>query len=121
MLKGFREFISRGSVVDLAVGVIVGAAFGAVVTSFTNDVLMAFIGAVVGEPNFNELSFTIGDGVVHYGRFLTAVVNFLIIAAAIYVAVVVPVNALRNRSGDAEDEPSTEEKMLELLERIAAK
>lgn len=121
MLKGFREFISQGSVVDLAVGVVIGAAFGAVITSFTNDVLMAFIGAIFGKPNFNELTFAIGDGVIFYGKFLTALLNFLIIAGAIYFVVVVPINAMRNRAGKPEDEKSNDEKMIELLEQIAAK
>ena len=121
MLKGFKEFISQGSVVDLAVGVVIGGVFGAVVVSFTNDVLMAFIGAIFGKPTFNDLTFTIGDGIIYYGRFLTALVTFLITAAAVYFVVVVPINAMRNRSGKPEDEKSNEEKMVELLEQIASK
>ena len=119
MLKGFKEFISKGNVVDLAVGVIIGAAFGAVVKSFTDDVLMAVIGAIFGKPNFDSLTFTIGDGVVYYGKFLTALVTFVLTAAAVYFVVVVPINKMRKPEGDAG--PSTEERMVELLERIAAK
>lgn len=124
MLKGFKEFIMRGNVVDLAVGIVIGAAFTAVVTSFVNDVLMAFIGAIFGEPNFNSLTFSIGDGVVKYGRFLTALVSFLIVAAALYFLVVLPINKLgerRRRGQEAEVEPTNEERMVMLLEQIANK
>ncbi len=124
MLKGFKDFIMRGNVVDLAVGIVIGAAFSAVVTSFVDDVLMAIVGAIFGEPNFNALTFELGDGVVNYGRFLTALVSFLIVAAALYFAVVMPMNMLaeRRRRGQADvEELSNEEKMVMLLERIAAK
>ncbi len=122
MVKGFKEFILRGNVVDLAVGIVVGAAFGAVVTSFVNDVLMAFIGAVVGKPSFNDLTLTIGDGVIYYGRFLTALVNFLLIALAVYFVVVLPMNKLaerRARGQEGDVELTNEEKMVALLEQIA--
>jgi large conductance mechanosensitive channel len=121
VLKGFKEFISKGSVVDLAVGVVIGAAFGAVIKSFTDDVLMAFIGAIFGKPNFGDLTFAVGDGTVFYGRFLNALITFLLTAAAIYFVVVVPINAMRNRQGKPEEEMSNEDKMVELLERIANK
>jgi large conductance mechanosensitive channel len=122
MIKGFREFITRGNVVDLAVGVIIGAAFGAVVTSLTEDVIMPFIGAIVGEPSFDQLKFSIGDGVIRYGAFLTAVVNFLILAAAVYFFIVAPINHLRARySTPEEEELAKEDRMIELLEQIARK
>lgn len=123
MIKGFRDFIVRGNVVDLAVGIVIGGVFGAVVDSFVKDVLMAFIGALFGQPNFNELTLTIGDGVVYYGNFLTALVTFLITAAAIYFVVVAPMNALserRARGQETEPELTNEEKMVLLLEEIAA-
>ncbi|UDY37072.1 large conductance mechanosensitive channel protein MscL [Dermatobacter hominis] len=122
MIKGFREFITRGNVVDLAVGVIIGAAFGAVVTSLTQDVIMPFIGAIIGEPSFEQLTFTIGDGVIRYGAFLTAVLNFLILAAAVYFFIVAPINHLRARySTPEEEELAKEDRMIELLEQIARK
>ncbi len=121
MIKGFKEFISQGNVVDLAVGVVIGAAFGAVITSFVDDVLMAVIGAIFGKPNFNELTFELGNGVVYYGKFLTALLTFLLVAVAVYFFVVVPVNAMRNRKDKPEDELSNEEKMVQLLEQIANK
>ena len=87
LLRDFRAFVMRGNVLDLAVAVVIGVAFNAVVTSLVNDVIMQVIAAVVGKPNFDSLTFTIGEGVIYYGRFLTAVVNFLIIAATLFVVV----------------------------------
>ncbi|MEZ5323188.1 MAG: large conductance mechanosensitive channel protein MscL [Microthrixaceae bacterium] len=121
MLDGFKKFIMQGNVVDMAVGIVIGAVFGDVVKSFTNDVLMAIIGAIVGKPNFNALSFGLGDGVVHYGNFLTTLVNFLIVAAAVYFFVVVPINHLKDRrKGDTTEDPTNEERVVSLLEEIAA-
>ena len=87
LLKDFRAFIMRGNVLDLAVAVVIGIAFNAVVNSLVNDVIMQIIAAIVGKPNFNDLTFNIGDGIIYYGRFLTALVNFLIIAATLFVIV----------------------------------
>jgi len=87
LIEEFKAFIARGNVIDLAVAVILGIAFGAVITSFSDDILMAIIGAIVGEPNFNDLTLDIGDGVVRYGAFLTAVVNFLLIALALFFVI----------------------------------
>ncbi|MEI2638191.1 MAG: large conductance mechanosensitive channel protein MscL [Microthrixaceae bacterium] len=123
MLKGFKEFIIRGNVVDMAVGIVIGAAFTGVVTAFTDNVLMAFIGAIVGKPNFNKLVLEIGKGKIQYGMFLTQLVAFLITAAAIYFTVVAPLNALaaRRKAGKAEEvDPTDNEKMISLLEEIAA-
>ncbi len=94
MIKGFRDFILRGNVVDLAVAVVIGATFGAVVTSFVDDVLMQVVAAIGGQPDFSGLSFKIGEGVIKYGSFLNAVISFLLIAAAIYFVVVMPMNKL---------------------------
>jgi large conductance mechanosensitive channel len=96
----FKEFLSRGSVVDLAVGIIIGAAFTTVVQSFVNDILNAFIGAVVGKPNFNDLTIGIGHGVIAYGRFLTSVLNFMIVAFALFL-VIKAVNVVRRREEPA--------------------
>ncbi|MDQ4501889.1 large conductance mechanosensitive channel protein MscL [Sinomonas sp. ASV322] len=108
MLNGFKEFIMKGNVVDLAVAVIVGAAFSAVVTALVQNVLMPIISLIVGQPNFD--SFLV-FGPVKIGVFLTAVVNFLIIAAAIYFVVVVPMNHLierRNRKLGIKEEADGE-------------
>ena len=90
MLKGFRDFIMRGNVVDLAVAVVIGAAFGALVTSFTDDILMQAIAAVVGQPDFSDIVI----GPIRIGSFLTALLNFLLIASAIYFFVVAPMNRI---------------------------
>ncbi len=123
MVKGFKEFILRGNVVDLAVGIVIGAAFTTVVNSFVNDILMAIVGAIVGKPSFNDLTLGIGDGVVFYGRFLTVLLTFLLTAAAVYFAVVMPMNLLAERRAkgqESELEPTNEERMVALLEQIAA-
>lgn len=95
MLKEFKEFISRGNVVDLAVAVVLGIAFGAVVDSFVKDVLMQIVAAIVGKPDFSSLTFGLGDSEILYGSFLTAVVNFLLIAFAVFL-VVKAINTLSN-------------------------
>jgi large conductance mechanosensitive channel len=124
MLAGFKKFITQGNAVDLAVGVIIGAAFGTVITALTADIISPIIGAIVGKPNFDSLKFNLGDGVVGYGAFLTALINFVLIAAAVYFAIVMPINALnerRKRGEEPAEEKSNEDKMVELLERIANK
>ena len=97
MFEGFKKFILRGNVVDLAVGVVIGVAFGAVVTSLVEDIITPIIAMIGGEPSFAGLHFTINDAVFGYGNFLTALLSFLIIAAAVYYLVVLPVNALMAR------------------------
>ena len=87
LLKEFRDFVARGNIIDLAVAFVLGVAFAGVVTSFTDDILMAIIGAIFGEPNFNNLTLDIGDGVVRYGEFLTVLVNFVLIAAGLFLIV----------------------------------
>ncbi len=123
MLAGFKKFIIQGNVVDLAVGIIIGVAFGAVIKSFTDDVLMALIGAIVGKPSFDQLTFAVGDGIVFYGKFLTNLVAFVITAGAVYFAVVVPLNMMKERraKGEGAAEPTSEEQMIALLEQIANK
>ena len=97
MLKGFRDFILRGNVVDLAVAVIIGGAFGAIVTSLVKDVLTQFIAAVVGKPDFKNVVFKVNGTPIYIGNFLNAAISFLIIASVVYFAMVVPINALLNR------------------------
>jgi len=98
MLKGFKEFLFRGSVVDLAVAVVIGAAFGAVVTAFVKDLLTPLIAAIAGKPDFSGLSFTINNSRFLYGDFLNALVSFLLVAAAVYFFVVVPLTAVLART-----------------------
>ncbi|HUZ03115.1 MAG TPA: large conductance mechanosensitive channel protein MscL [Thermomicrobiaceae bacterium] len=97
MVKGFRDFILRGNVVDLAIAVVIGAAFGAVITAFVKDLITPIIAAIGGKPDFASLSFTINNSRFLYGDFINAVIAFLIIAAAIYFVVVVPMNAMAAR------------------------
>ena len=87
MLKEFKEFISKGNVVDLAVGVIIGGAFGKIVTSLVNDIIMPLIGVIIGGINFTNLSIKIGESVIAYGSFIQNIIDFLIIAACIFVFV----------------------------------
>ena len=86
-VSDFRKFILRGNVIDLAVAVVVGTAFNAVVQSFATNVVMGFVGAIFGQPNFNDVSIHVGDGRVYVGVFITAVVNFIIIGFAVFLAV----------------------------------
>ena len=107
MLAGFRDFILRGNVVELAVAVVIGAAFGALITSFTTDILTPLLG-LVGVPDFSDLTFTTpGGAVVAYGRFLNALISFLLVAAAIYFFVVAPMNAMEARRQRGQEETPT--------------
>ena len=95
MLKGFKEFIARGNVIDLAVAIVIGVAFGAVITSLVADLLTPIIGLIFGEPDFGALSFTINSSEFFYGNFLNALFSFVTIAAAVYFFVVVPINKMK--------------------------
>jgi large conductance mechanosensitive channel len=119
MLSGFKQFILRGNVVDMAVGVVIGAAFGGAVTALTKDLLTPLIAAVVGKPDFSSIAFTINGTAFPVGDFINSVVSFVLIAAAIYFFVVVPVNALvsRMRKAPAPADPTTK-KCLECLSEI---
>src|SRR5881394_1839364 len=94
MLKGFREFVLRGNIIDMAVGVVIGAAFASVVAAFTKDLLTPLIGALVGAHDFSALSFTVNGSVFAIGDFINAAISFLLVAAAVYFFVVLPLNAL---------------------------
>ena len=116
LLGDFRKFIMKGNVLDLAVAVIIGIAFNAVVNSLVNDVIMQIIAAIVGKPNFDALTFTISDGVIYYGRFLTALVNFLIIAATIFVIVRAFEEMQKRRKGTEEELEEAPEEIVLLSE-----
>jgi large conductance mechanosensitive channel len=109
MLSGFKQFILRGNVVDMAVGVVIGAAFAGVVSALTKDLLTPLIAALVGKPDFSAISFTINGSTFAIGDFINAVISFLLIAAAVYFFVVTPVNMLvaRMRGKAAPADPST--------------
>ena len=109
MLSGFKQFILRGNVVDMAVGVVVGAAFATVVGAFTKDLLTPLIAAIVGKPDFSAIVFTINGSVFALGDFINAAIAFLLVAAAVYFFVVTPVNMLvaRMRKSPAPADPTT--------------
>lgn len=97
MLKGFRDFVLRGNVMDLAVAVIIGAAFTAIVTSLTSNIINPLLGAIIGKPNFDYLVGHFHGADIKYGTFITAVVNFLLIAAVVYFLLVLPTQYLLKR------------------------
>jgi large conductance mechanosensitive channel len=109
MLKGFRQFVLRGNVLDLAVAVVIGGAFGTVVTALVKDLVTPLLAAIVGKPDFSALGFTVNGSRFPIGDFINAVVAFVLMAAAIYFLVVVPVNALtaRIRRGETPADPTT--------------
>jgi large conductance mechanosensitive channel len=109
MLRGFKEFVLRGNVLDLAVAVVIGGAFGAIVTAMVKDLITPLIGAIVGKPDFSALVVTINGSQFLIGDFLNAILSFLLIAAAVYFFIVVPVNALKARAarGEAPADPTT--------------
>ena len=102
MLKGFRDFILRGNVVDLAVAVVIGAAFGDIVKSLVADLLTPLIAAIVQKPDFSYLILDVHGGHIKYGNFLNALISFLLVASAVYFFVVLPLNALLKRFKPAE-------------------
>jgi large conductance mechanosensitive channel len=97
MFKGFRDFIMRGSVVDLAVGVVMGAAFGAVVTGFVKDLLTPLIAAIAGKPDFSGYAFVINGSKFLVGDFLNALISFVLVSLAVYFFIVIPINAMNAR------------------------
>jgi large conductance mechanosensitive channel len=119
MLKGFKQFILRGNVIELSVAVVMGAAFGAVIAAFVKDLLTPLIAAIFGKPNFEELKATVNNSTFLYGDFLNALIAFLLIALAVYFFVVAPMNHLvqRMRRGEAAPDP-TSKKCPECLSEI---
>ncbi|MBF0938460.1 MAG: large conductance mechanosensitive channel protein MscL [Actinomyces sp.] len=117
MLKGFKEFIARGNVVELAVGVIIGAAFKNIVDALVDGIINPLIAAVIGKPDFSDaFILTLNGTDVKFGLLITAVINFILMAFAIYFCIVMPMNALNNRRKKAEElaeeEASDEVKLL---------
>ncbi|MGV9182995.1 large conductance mechanosensitive channel protein MscL [Arcanobacterium canis] len=126
MIKGFKEFITRGNVIDLAVGVIIGAAFNQIVTALNEKFLMPIIGGLFGKPNFDHvLEFHIGQGkdmaTVMPGAILTALVNFLIVAGALYFFVVMPINKMRKPAPVVEVAPAEDVVLLTQIRDLLAR
>jgi len=119
MANGFKQFLLRGNVVDLAVGVVIGAAFGGVVTALTKDLLTPLISAIAGKPDFSALQFTVNNSKFAVGDFVNAILSFVIIAAAIYYLVVLPVNALVSRARKEPPADPTTKKCPECMSEIA--
>jgi large conductance mechanosensitive channel len=117
MLAEFKAFLMRGNVVDLAVAVVIGAAFGVVVQAFVADIITPIIAAIFGKPDFSNLTFTINDSVFRYGDFINALISFVTIAAAIFFFVVKPMNMLAARRAagqepEAEPAPTVDQQLL---------
>lgn len=118
-LKEFKEFISKGNVVDLAVGVIIGSAFSKIVTSVVNDILMPLLGIVIGGLDFTNLTLKVGDATIAYGLFLQNVIDFLIVAACIFlfVKIINKFNRKEETKEEKKEEPKKDEQTI-LLEEI---
>ena len=128
MLKDFRAFLTSGNLGELAVAFVMGVAFAAVITSLVDNLVMPIIAMIVGKPSFDDLTFTINDAVFRYGAFITSLITFVSIAAAVFFFVVKPMQMLaerRRRGEDVSAEPTPEEtrhaEVVALLERIASK
>jgi large conductance mechanosensitive channel len=111
MLKGFKQFLLRGNVIDLAVAVVIGGAFGAVVSALVKDLVTPLIAAIVTKPDFSAIKFSVNGSLFAIGDFINALISFLLVAAAIYFFVVAPVNAImaRARRGQAPPDPTTKQ------------
>ncbi len=109
MLKGFGNFLMRGNVVDLAVAVVIGAAFGAIVTALVKDLITPIVAALVGKPDFSTIAFTINNSKFAIGDFINAVVSFVLVSFAIYFFVVLPMESITKRIGPKKAEPAMKE------------
>ncbi len=118
MLKEFKQFLLRGNVVDLAVGVMIGAAFSAVVTALVSDLLTPLIAAIAHVPDFSGLAFTLNDSVITYGKFLNALISFTLVATAIFFGIVKPMNLLIARTRREDPIDPTTKKCPECLTEI---
>ena len=125
MLSEFRDFLLRGNIVELAVAFVIGVAFGAVVTSFVDNLLMPVVAMIAGKADFRELTFTVNDAVFRYGSFLTDLIAFVAVAAAVFFFVVKPMNALISRLRPSvekgmPDEERRHQELLAALDRLRA-
>src|SRR5947208_10366265 len=116
LVDEFKAFILRGNVLDLAVAVIIGIAFGAVITAFTNGVLLALVSAIFGKPNFDAVTFKIGDGVILIGTFFTAVVNFVLVALALFVVIKAAARLMPSKAEPEKEAPVPSDEALLLAE-----
>jgi large conductance mechanosensitive channel len=119
-MGGFKKFLLRGNLVDLAVAVVIGTAFGMLVTKLVGDFITPLIAAIGGQPDFGQLSFTVNKSTFNYGDFINALIAFIILAAVIYFFVVKPFSALLERFKPAPDEPAPLKDCTECLSSIPA-
>jgi len=103
ILKEFKDFLTKGNLIEIAVAFVIAAAFGAVIKALVDFVIMPFIAAIVGKPSFDDLVWTLNDAVIPYGMFITALVTFVLIAAAVFFFIVKPYNAYKARRAKAEE------------------
>ena len=115
MLKEFKDFISRGNVLDLAVGVVMGSAFSSIVTSLVNDLIMPFVGLIIGGIDFTNMSLKINDASINYGNFIQNIVNFLIISLSIFMFIKI-INKISRKK--EKEEKKKEDPTVKLLEEI---
>jgi large conductance mechanosensitive channel len=120
MLRDFKDFLMRGNIVTLAVAFVMGVAFAAVVNSFVNDLVMPIIAMIIGKPDFSNLTFTINDAVFRYGSFITAVITFIAIAAAVFFFIVKPMEVMEARRARGEEEPPLSDEERRHQELLAA-
>ena len=119
VVKEFKDFISRGNLVEIAVGLVLALAFKSVVDAFVEGIIMPIVGVLFGEPSFNALTLTINDSVFFYGAFITQVVSFVLVALALFLLVVRPFNAWQaRRAAGQEDEPGVTPEDIALLREI---
>lgn len=116
-IKEFKEFISRGNVIDLAVAVVIGGAFTKIVNSLVDDIIMPIIGVIIGGINFEHLMITVGTAEIKYGMFIQAVVNFLLIAFVIF-SIIKAINTFNKKKEDAPEEPAKPSEDIVLLTEI---
>ena len=117
-IKEFKQFISKGNVIDLAVGVIIGTAFGKIVTSIVNDILMPLIGIVIGGLNFSGLSLKIGEATINYGVFIQNVIDFLIVSLCVFIFIKMISKLTKKKEKEEEKEETKKDKQIILLEEI---
>jgi large conductance mechanosensitive channel len=120
VLREFKEFLTKGNIVDLAVAFVMGVAFAAVVSSFVNDLVMPVIAMIIGKPDFSRLTFTINGAVFRYGSFITALITFVAVAVAVFFFIVKPIQAMRAREATVEEATISDEERRhqELLEAL---
>ena len=118
MFKGFREFVFRGNVIDLAVAVIIGAAFTAIVTSFVGNIVTPLIAAIVGKPDFSALILTVNGGQIKYGLFLNSVITFVLVAGVVYFMIVAPMNYIMSKTNKPVVEEVTTKTCVQCLSDI---